>query len=340
MKPDLAREVAYWQDLLRLRDWQIEAVYVRDLCDRSGSPVHGLCSYLIDNKTAKIAIRDPETPIVGDELSPEDRALLACAHEVVHLQWAPLCLALPSEIAVEEQGVWATSEALLKLRGSPHEQILARAMRAQVAAVAARRGAAAPQRSRKMDPKILAALKAALTAEDPRTAIEALLKELEAAGPSAPESEPMGMKDEPPMPADKEPMQMSVPKYQRHASVSLASVERTAKAVVQEGVDQLRRDLAVDRAAAAGLLNEAEARYARTLSLKDAEGFLALRAAKAPESAPSSQRNTTPTLGAPDGYQHPILDLVDRHMGVGQERPQVMVDRNGNMSISHLPRRA
>ncbi len=50
--------------------------------------------------------------------------------------------------------------------------------------------ACARRRTSRMDPMILAALKAALSAEDPKAAIEALLSELEAAGPSAPESTP------------------------------------------------------------------------------------------------------------------------------------------------------
>lgn len=354
-KPDLQAEIAYWQDLLRLKDWRVTAEYVPDLCDKQGRPVHGLCSYLEDSKDARIFVRDPSTPIPDDHLTPEERVALVCAHEVYHLHFALFGLRAPAEITLEENVVWATSEALLKLRGTPRAEVLARAMRAQVAAVvAARRGAAMPQRSRRMgiDPTILAALKAALTAEDPKTAIEALLSELEAAPASEPASEPMGMDPAPGEP-DKEPMGMSDPKYQRPAVQQPARYQRTlvdegqvvraARAAAEEVGDKLRRDLAVDRAAAAGLLDGEEARYARTLSLKDAEGMIELKAKKGSSAAGGgasgerAARNSTPSRGAPQGFVHPVLELVDRHMGVAEERPQVTVDRNGNLAISHLP---
>ncbi len=116
--PDLGSLCAYWQAELELRDWKITIGYVKDLCDAQGRPVWGLCSPLVDNKTATIQIRDPRTPPPGTDT---DYAILqveeTIVHELTHLHFAPFGNCMPAEIAAEEQAVWALSGALIREKG-------------------------------------------------------------------------------------------------------------------------------------------------------------------------------------------------------------------------------
>lgn len=349
-RPDLQAEIAYWQEELRLRDWRITAEYVPDLCNRAGEAVHGLCSYLEDSKEARIYVRDPATPIPGDDKTPEDRVALVCAHEVAHLHWAPLGLRSKAEITVEENAVWATSEALVRLRGTPRGEVLARAMRAHVAAVvAARNAAVVAERRSGVDKAQIEGAIAALESGDGTKALDVLKAILMAAvgggEEPAPPSEPMGMDGEPGKPPmamgedpKKEPMAMQEPKYQRAAPAPV-NVEQIATRAAQAVADRMQRDMAIERAASAGLLDEDEARYARSLEPKAAEGFIKLRASKAaPQQPAQAQRNQSPTRGAGAAYEHPVLENIDRHMGVMPDRPRIQIDpRTGNLSISHLP---
>lgn len=190
-RPDLATMLAFWQSELRLRDWQIQAEYVKNLrapvggagSGSGGAPVYGLCYPLADNMTALIQIRDP--------VSSDDGVMFTASmveaklvHEVYH------CMLSDAGIdpVREERITWATSEALVRLRGTLAGAHLTRAVAARAARVGrvtstAPRRAAGPRRI-PMDPMkvFIAALRALLASEDPKPGIEALISEMEGAG--------------------------------------------------------------------------------------------------------------------------------------------------------------
>ncbi len=132
---DLLAMVDYWQGALRLRDWRIAVRFVPDLCLPDGSIVHALCSPLVDNRTASIEIRDPSTPAPG--MSGDAWVEEAVIHELLHLHFAAFGTREPAAVAAEEQAVWAIAESLIKARGTPQEETLARAMRAALAKASA-----------------------------------------------------------------------------------------------------------------------------------------------------------------------------------------------------------
>ncbi len=139
MKPDLQELVRYWQARLRLQDWQLEVVYKTDLKAPGGNPVYGLCYPFLDDKRARIFIRDPETsaPLASDPPSVEKIVV----HELTHLHFAPLSGSSKAEVAAEEQAVWALSGAMVAARGTPDEPLVVRAMLARFPAPVRQTGA-------------------------------------------------------------------------------------------------------------------------------------------------------------------------------------------------------
>lgn len=129
MKPDLQALVRYWQARLRLQDWRLEVAYVADLKSPQGAPVYGLCYPFLDDKRARIFIRDPESsaPLAANPPSVEK----VVVHELTHLHFAPLSGTSKAEIAAEEQAVWALSGAMVAARGTPDEPLVVRAMLAR-----------------------------------------------------------------------------------------------------------------------------------------------------------------------------------------------------------------
>ena len=127
--PDLAALAAEWQVLLRLRDWQIDVSYAPDLCDAAGRPVWGLCSPIVDSKTATIIIRDPATPPDGCTVEQAVAQVEeTVCHEMAHLWFSPFDNRYPAEIAAEENAVWAFSGALAKLKSPRNDGTLSRAI--------------------------------------------------------------------------------------------------------------------------------------------------------------------------------------------------------------------
>lgn len=191
-RPDLDKLVAYWQGELRVVDWRVRSAYVRDLVNPDGKPVHGLCSRLVDNKTATIQIRDPETPATANDPPVEEIVI----HELAHLLAAPLSGGSPADIAAEENMVWAFSEALIKAKGSAQQGPV---MRAMVARITGRNAAAPEDRSNHVnDPKSISAAIAAIKSSDGDAALAILEKMLvdAAGGEAAPE--PDGDEGSPP----------------------------------------------------------------------------------------------------------------------------------------------
>jgi hypothetical protein len=209
VKPDLVTLLAELQRELRLQDWRIDVSYVPNLTNRAGYPVHGLCSHLVDAKVATIMVRDPDTPATATDPSVEETLV----HELVHLHFAPFSGSSSAEIAAEEQAVWALTEALHGAKTAARKGQIARAMVARAAAGSV--PGSKTERSQKMDlAMLLAAIKAALQADDPKPAIEALLKELEGAGAAAGAPVPPGEQSPPPAPgapAPEEPKMQAPP---------------------------------------------------------------------------------------------------------------------------------
>lgn len=164
-KPDLNELGRQLQEELRLRDWRVSYEYVPDLADAKGNPVYGLCKSLIDNKTALIQVRDPSTPVPGEEDDPSGHVLETVIHELGHLLLAPLCLETAAEVAQEENIVWAFSEALAK----------GKTIREAARAVGARY-ACGPEKKREtvMLEQLIAAGKAAAESGDPEAIAKAL----------------------------------------------------------------------------------------------------------------------------------------------------------------------
>ncbi len=197
-KPDLQLVGSYWQKRLRVPEWRITFKYVRDLCNAAGDKVYGLCAYIVDNKTATIMIRDPETPANAGE-DPCAQAEKALIHEISHLLFAPFGASRPAEVAAEEHAVWTFADALYDAKGTPRETHLARSMVAHAKSVGAKRFAASASRRTGMDiAMFMAALEAALTAEDPKAAIEALLAKVkELSGGGGADTAPAMAEDDP-----------------------------------------------------------------------------------------------------------------------------------------------
>lgn len=352
-RPDLAALGAYWQKVLRLQDWRVRWEYVRDLCNAAGQPVHGLCSYLADNKTATIRVRDPETPIPGDPKDPEHTVI----HELSHLHYAAFCASTPAEITAEEQGVWAFSDALYAVKGTPQEGVIARAMVARAEerrALVARMGG---QRSMDMvDPMVIAALEAALEAEDPKAAVQALLEKVKGMGggdePAAQEAEKPDMAQEteepnkPPMAALAEPA--AVPRAQRASmparpaapemAQQLRAMMNEALAPIVRDMDTFKRDQLLRERGQ--VLSESQLRWARTQSYETVKGLL--DATHGDGTRERGQRANAPARGGATGSSStgndPAAILVDRAMRVQREAVQaVTIDQRTNrLSISNL----
>jgi hypothetical protein len=343
MRPDLDALLARWQKALRLLDWRIAIEYVRDLCAADGDPVYGLCTPCVDNKTAWIRIRDPETPVDNgrDAVAMVEPVVV---HECVHLHFAPWNARSPAEIAAEEQAVWAIAEALVANKDTAEEPAIARAM---LAHTRQRTSAAdAARRTRKMvDPMVIAALEAANEAEDPKAAIQALLEKIKAMTPAAdlPASEPAaGMQAAPPASEDegkKPPMAARPPAALRAAAAPIAldhaSIKRMVADGVAEGVDTFKRDELLDAHGSA--LSEEDLRWAKTQSSEVVRRMLSAagQAPTRPGQAPRAARPGAPTRGAATGAA--ATSLVDRAMrmpaAVGDT---VVIDPSTNrISISH-----
>jgi hypothetical protein len=338
VKPALQALVAQWQRELRLLDWRLQVEYVRNLKAGNGAPVYGLCSPLVHSKTARIQIRDPDTPYGPNDPSVEE----ALIHELVHLHFAPLAGATPAEIAAEEQAVWAISETIARRGAGREAQMIARAMAARAQEISAVRR----QGRIGMDFALfVAALRAALTAEDPKASIEALIAEVEKAaggGEPAPAQEP------PPEDPQKPPMQRPAPPPANARAAAAAPASRTpqpSNVVSREEFDRFRVESYLDRSATH--LNEAQRSFAAGLSYDQAKQFVATVPAPAsPGAAAPAERRSAPTVGgrgAAPGQRamtaaDPTSELVDRRMGLAPQNAQaVTIDPlTRKLSISAL----
>lgn len=362
MRPNLAELVGRWQELLRLRDWRLSVAYVPNLAAHDGSPCYGLCSPFVDAKEARISIRDPQSTDGVGEFDVEETLV----HELLHLHFAPLAENTASGVAAEEQAVWAITEAITKVKSSGARARLARAV--ALVANKARRVPRAKERNRKMDPVVLAALKAALTAEDPVAAIEALLAQLEGetqAPDDATTPDPDGdaleqraaaADPDAADPAPRTARAVARPGVQRAAAAAPARTVRmpASQVVTRQEFDRFRIERLLD---ARPDLTEAQRSFALGVSYESAQRFmkvtpppatevagggtgtvaapvangLPVRAQLANKPVVASRGNIKPTT------EDAILADIDRRMGVSRgETPALQRDARGRLQVSLL----
>jgi hypothetical protein len=341
-RPDLNTIGPYWLRALRLLDWRVSFEYVRDLCADDGSPVYGLCSRVVDNKTAHIRVRDPETPIPGAvENDPEEVVI----HEVSHLHFAPFDTRRPAEVAAEENAVWAFADALFEHKGTPRAQMVARAM---VAHARPQKAAAPARATRRMVMEglamLLAALKAALAMEDPQAAKDAalgILAEAEKATGSAPpapaEAAPPaeGEEEEEPKPPAAKPGATKPAPAARPAAtkpLDMAAVRKMASEAATSTLDGYKRDELLEKSGSA--LSADDLRWAKTQPYDTVRRMVGLAGPK--EAAKPSPRGTSPARGT--GTVDTVEDIVNRRMGIKAVPPQaVTIDPiSRKMTISAL----
>jgi hypothetical protein len=364
MKPNLQALVAYWQKALRLLDWRIQAEYVRDLCASEGSPVYGLCSRLVDNKTAYLRIRDPETPI-PDGRDPNVTVERTVIHECAHLHFAAFGTCSPAEIAVEEQAVWAFADALFAHKGTGREEYLARAMRSEISALAERRRMGGNMMSKETVQAALEALKGG----NGDAAIEVLtqiLSEGMGAGGESPPPDNGG--DAPPAqaapvqepPRQAAPLASGAPRAARPAlaprpapqglvqgaAIDGEAVRRMVVEGVTAGLDGFRRDELLETQG--HVLSEDDLRWARSQPFETVRRMVGAAAGPQPQEprgrssapAPRAARPSAPTRGngAASGGADPTGGHIDRLMRVAKdEQPAVMIDPSTNrMFVSNL----
>lgn len=350
MKPDLQELVARWQETLRLRDWRLNVQYVRGLAAPDGTPCHGICHPHVDAKRAVISIRDPETPVSAADPDVEQTLI----HELLHLHFAPLADNSNAGITAEEQAVWAITEAFASVTDAA---VRARLARAVVSSARKRTPRTRKERKQGMDPVIVAALRAALTAEDPKAAIEALLSQLEGASGEAPAPAEQAAEGEPPRnaAADDEPEPRASAASPAAAGARTAAVRTPAPAATRRAVvpasglvsrrefDRFRVERMLD---ARSDLTEAQRAFGIELPYETAAHWLktipAAGAGAASPAADAGQRTaraSVPTHGARRATtSDEVLTQIDRRMGIAPP-PEQSVSRDprtGRLQISSL----
>lgn len=248
VRPDIQAIGAKWIAELRLQDRIITIRYTTNLCDPFGNLVYGLMTIQnLDEGRFLIEVQDPSTwPAGGSRALSDESITEGIVHELVHIRWIDLTAHNPDPAAIvqEERATWATARALVQANQSTRAAIV----RAMIAKPAAMRRQTTGNKSMDVLDLVLAALAAALTAEDPKAAIQALLSEVKALkekGTAAPDSVPTPMpqgtgdeygKDKPPvaMGDEKEPDRMM-----RTMKADLAEI-RAMKLEAKEALDMVR----------------------------------------------------------------------------------------------------
>ena len=106
--------LAYWQVLLRLRDWDIK-IAIKRTRDFKFDEAAGETTWLLAKKMAVITIVDP-ADYPPDSLWPQDMEM-TLIHELVHLllaYWTPERLS--AEYDYQEQAIHTISQTLVRLQ--------------------------------------------------------------------------------------------------------------------------------------------------------------------------------------------------------------------------------
>ena len=205
-----------------------------------------------------------------------------------------------------------------------------------------------------IDPMVLAALEAALEAEDCKTAIQSLLEKIKAAdggGEATTPSTTLSAED-PAMQEEDKDRPPGGPRGAR-AAVRLVEGEGVGAVVRREvarvlapftgqlakDVDGVKREATLERAA--GVFTEEEVAFLRTQPASVADGLLKAKLGGGPPRPERAARAAQPTRGRTQPVDATALN-VDRAMGIaGDDAPAAVFDeRTGRYSISnvkHLP---
>ncbi len=109
----LEERSAYWQKVLRLQDWNIQAVVVRRR-DMELECVQGECEPQLSNKRATIRLLDPVDYLPDNEWPQDMERTLV--HELLHLHMEPFCYDLEGvENGLMEQAICCIADGLVAL---------------------------------------------------------------------------------------------------------------------------------------------------------------------------------------------------------------------------------
>ena len=115
---DLQDHLGYWQDILRLRDWDIDAAIVRGGGLNLAPDKQGRCRPSLENKSATLAIIDPidYDPDLSFPLNQEK----VLVHELIHLHFEPFW---DENKKIEmEQAIVCISDALVRLANASRKE--------------------------------------------------------------------------------------------------------------------------------------------------------------------------------------------------------------------------
>jgi hypothetical protein len=181
--------VAHYQCVQGLTDWSFAVSIVPGL-KFEGGDAWAVVAPNVAKKHADVQIRDTDkTPIPGFDGDPVLELKLTVSHELWHCWTAPIFGGTDNEVAIayEEKFVEAAARAVVLSEGNADSRVMARSVKDLPARVRARMAVVsivATRRSRgtgKMDyAMFIAALEAALEAEDCKTSISSLLEKVKA----------------------------------------------------------------------------------------------------------------------------------------------------------------
>jgi hypothetical protein len=132
------RWVREWQEVLRLRDWEVEVAVLRGR-DMKAEDCEGLTSYQAKLKRARIELRDPIDHDGGHGFGPEPEETLV--HELLHLHFATFYAKdETAEQVAQEQAIELIAHGLVTLKR-------------RAASMATRKAGAATTAPKKAEPK-------------------------------------------------------------------------------------------------------------------------------------------------------------------------------------------
>lgn len=299
--PDLRALLAFWTPVLRVQDWQIEALYDPKL------EALGVCYADHVYRRAKIVVQPTQDDVEA-----------SLVHELLHLHFAPFeTEGGSSERTEEERAVESLMRGYIDLRrsGAPDVQTRARGafearLRARPPSFPGRGGPGVTKERTSMDPVVLAAIRAALAAEDPAIAKESALKmlaELEKAGGGGGEMAPASatqppMAEPPPVdptkppaaeppPGEKEPPVMRAP-VSPEIDARLRAIESTLATEAKARTVDTEKKRAALYTSNEARIPEAGRAFAKSLDHDKLDAYLRTLPASAP-----TERQAGPTRG-------------------------------------------
>ncbi|MDD9147361.1 hypothetical protein OYT88_02200 [Sporolactobacillus sp. CQH2019] len=104
----LQKKLSYWQNRLRLKDWDI-TVSIKRMSQFSSDNLQGECEWVLQSKVARIRILDPDDFTHSILTNDMEECLV---HELLHLHFAPFDN--EKNYMVQEQAIEAIAKALVE----------------------------------------------------------------------------------------------------------------------------------------------------------------------------------------------------------------------------------